>query len=224
MRRRKATYGELIGGKRFNMNLQPTAKRKPQKDWTVLGTSVPRVDMPDLVTGRFEFAHNVRVPGMVHGRVVRPPAIGATLVSVDESSVSGLPGNVKVVVKKNWVGVVADKPWQAIQAAEKLKVTWTPGTGLPSQREFYSYMRNHPGKRDAYSVNSKDVDAKLAGRRRGSRRRTSIRTRCTDRSAAPAPLRTSRAKTRRSGRPRRRSIRCGAPARWSSACSRRTSA
>jgi len=160
---KKATYGELIGGKRFNLNLQPNAKRKPQKDWTVLGTSVPRVDMPDLVTARFEFAHNVRVPGMVHGRVVRPPAIGATLVSVDESSVSGMPGNVKVVTKKNWVGVVADKPWQAIQAAEKLKVTWTPGTGLPSQRDFYSYMRNHPGKRDTYQVNSKDVDAKLAG-------------------------------------------------------------
>jgi CO/xanthine dehydrogenase Mo-binding subunit len=160
---KKATYGELIGGKRFNVNLQPNAKRKPQKDWTVLGTSVPRVDMPDLVTGRFEFAHNVRVPGMVHGRVVRPPAIGATLVSVDESSVSGLPGSVKVVVKKNWVGVVADKPWQAIQAAETLKVTWTPGTGLPSQHDFYSYMRNHPGKRDAYSVNSKDVDTKLTG-------------------------------------------------------------
>ncbi len=159
---KKATYGELIGGKRFNLNLQPNAKRKPQKDWTVLGTSVPRVDMPDLVTARFEFAHNVRVPGMVHGRVVRPPAIGATLVSVDESSVSGMPGNVKVVTKKNWVGVVADKPWQAIQAAEKLKVTWTPGTGLPSQRDFYSYMRNHPGKRDTYAVNSKDVDAKLA--------------------------------------------------------------
>ena len=160
---KKATYGELIGGKRFNLNLQPNAKRKPQKDWTVLGTSVPRVDMPDLVTARFEFAHNVRVPGMVHGRVVRPPAIGATLVGVDESSVSGMPGNVKVVTKKNWVGVVADKPWQAIQAAEKLKVTWTPGTGLPSQRDFYSYMRNHPGKRDTYAVNSKDVDTKLTG-------------------------------------------------------------
>ena len=160
---KKASYGELIGGKRFNMNLQPGAKRKPQKDWTVLGTSVPRVEMPDLVTARFEFVHNVRVPGMLHGRVVRPPAVGATLVSVDESSVSGMPGVVKVVVKKNLVGVVAEKPWQALQAAEKLKVTWTPGTGLPGQRDFYSYMRNHPGKRDAYALNSKDVDAKLAG-------------------------------------------------------------
>ena len=87
--------------------------------------------MPAMATGTFEFVHNVRVPGMLHGRVVRPPAVGATLVSVDESSVRDLPGVVKVVVKKNFVGVVAEKPWQAMQAAEKLKVTWTPGTGLP---------------------------------------------------------------------------------------------
>ena len=70
---------------------------------------------------------------MLHGRVVRPPAVGATLVNVDESSVSGMPGFVKVVVKKNFVGVVAQKPWQAIQAANQLKVNWTPGTGLPKQ-------------------------------------------------------------------------------------------
>src|SRR6185436_16437785 len=95
-------------------------------------------------------------------RVVRPPAVGATVVNVDESSVSGLPGVVKVVVKKNLVGVVAEKPWQAIKSAEALKVTWTAGTGLPAQRDFYSYMRNHPGRRDAFTVNSKDVPAALA--------------------------------------------------------------
>ena len=83
--------------------------------------------MPAIVTGQFEFVHNVRVPGMLHGRVVRPPTAGATVMSVDESSVEGMPGLVKVVVKKNFVGVVAEKPWQAMQAADKLKVTWTPG-------------------------------------------------------------------------------------------------
>ncbi len=75
-----------------------------------------------MATGQFEFVHNVRLPGMLHGRVVRPPAVGATLVGVDEGSVRAMPGVVKVVVKKNFVGVVAEKPWQAIQAAEKLKV------------------------------------------------------------------------------------------------------
>ena len=159
---RKISYGELIGGKRFDLTIQPNAKRKPPAEWTVMGKSVPRVDMTDLVTARFEFVHNVRVPGMLHGRVVRPPAVGAAVTNVDESSVAGMPGVVKVVVKKNFVGVVAEKPWQAIKAAEQLKVTWSPGTGLPSQRDFYDYLRNHQTRRDAYSVNSKDVEAKLA--------------------------------------------------------------
>ena len=97
--------------------------------------------MPLMATGQFEYVHNVRLPGMLHGRVVRPPAVGATLISVDESSVKGMPGVVKVVTRKNFVGVVAEKPWQAIQAAEKLKVSWTPGSGLPKQSEFYEYLR-----------------------------------------------------------------------------------
>ena len=96
------------------------APRKPASEWTVLGKPAQRPDLPDLVTGKFEFVHNVRLPGMLHGRVVRPPAVGATVVRVDESSVAGMPGVVKVVVKKNFVGVVAEKPWQAVQAAEKL--------------------------------------------------------------------------------------------------------
>src|SRR5439155_2243727 len=104
------------------MPLNPAARRKHPREWKVLGTPVPRVEIPAMVTGQFEFVQNVRVPGMVHGRVVRPPSVGATLVSVDRESVSGMPGVLAVVVKKNFVGVVAEKPWQAIQAAAKLKV------------------------------------------------------------------------------------------------------
>src|SRR5712692_4854686 len=134
---KKVSYGQLIGGKKFDLKLDSNAKRKPASEWTVLGTAARRPDMPAMVTGQFEFVHNVRVPGMLHGRVVRPPAVGATVVSVDESSVRDLPGvvngRVKVVAKKNFVGMVADKPWQPIQAANTLKVTWTPGTGLPKQ-------------------------------------------------------------------------------------------
>ena len=84
------------------------------------------------------------------------------LVNVDESSVAGMPGFVKVVVKKNFVGVVAQKPWQAMQAANKLKVTWTPGAGLPKQATFYEYLRNQKPTRDTLLVNSKDVEQKLA--------------------------------------------------------------
>ena len=158
---KRVSYGDLVAGRKFNLPLSTTAKRKPASEWTILGKPVGRVDIPALVTAQAEFVHNVHVPGMLHGRVVRPPAaVGATLVGVDESSVRDVPGFVKVVVKKNFVGVVAEKPWQAIQAANKLKVTWTAGPGLPSQRDFYDRVRKEPA-RDAYTVNSKDVDAVL---------------------------------------------------------------
>src|SRR5689334_8187308 len=99
---------------------------------------------------------------MLHGRVVRPPEVGATLVSVDESSINRMPGFVKVVVKKNFVGVVAEKPWQAAQMAIALKAQWTKGADLPAQPGFYDYLRNQKPTRDSYTVNSKDVDDKLA--------------------------------------------------------------
>src|SRR5579864_5345090 len=117
---KKVTYGELVTGKKFALKVDPNAKRKPASEWTVLGKPMPRPDMPAMVTGQFEFAHNVRVPGMLHGMVVRPGAVGAHVMSVDESSVAGMPGLVKVVVKKDFVGVVAEKPWQAMQIAAKL--------------------------------------------------------------------------------------------------------
>src|SRR5688500_10118956 len=158
---RTITYGELIGGRKFNLSLNPAAKRKVPREWTIMGNSVKRLDMPEMVTGRFEYVHNVRVPGMVHGRVVRPPTVGAILVSVDESSVSSMPGFIKVVTKKDFVGVVFEKQWQAIQAANQLKVTWKPGPKLPPQATFYDHMRTLPS-RDTLLVNSNDVDAVLA--------------------------------------------------------------
>ena len=158
---KRVTYAQLVAGKKLNVNVDPDARRKPASQWTVLGTPVPRADMAEMATGRFEFVHNVHVPGMLHGAVVRPPAVGATLVSVDEGSIRSLPGVVKVVVKTNFVGVVAEKPWQAMQAAEKLKAVWTDGVGLPPQREFYEYMRKGPS-RDAFVVNSNDVADTLA--------------------------------------------------------------
>jgi nicotinate dehydrogenase subunit B len=154
-------FENILFRQHLNLSLKPDAKRKHPRDWTVLGTSVKRLDMPEMVTGRFEYVHNVRVPGMAHGRVVRPPTVGATVASVDESSVSGRPGFIKVVVKKDFVGVVFEKQWQAIQAANQLKVTWKPGPALPPQMTFYDHMRKQPS-RDALLVNSNDVDATLA--------------------------------------------------------------
>jgi len=158
---KRVSYGDLVAGRKFDLPMDPRAKRKPAADWRVLGKPVPRVDMPAMVTGQFEFVHNVRVPNMLHGAVVRPPEVGATLVRVDEGSVAGMPGVVKVVVKKNFVGVVAEKPWQARQAAAKLAATWTPGIGLPDQRTYFDHIRAQPS-RDAYVVKAADVDERLA--------------------------------------------------------------
>src|SRR5262249_53376478 len=71
------SYGSLVGGRRFSLALDPNAKRRHPRDWTVLGQPVPRLDLPAMATGRFEYVHNVRLPGMLHGHVVRPPAVGA---------------------------------------------------------------------------------------------------------------------------------------------------
>ena len=159
---KKAGYGELIGGKKFAIKVDSKAPRKPASEWLVLGKPAQRPDLPGLVTGKFEFVHNTRLPGMLHGRVVRPPAVGAAVVHVDESSIAGMDGIVKVVVKNNFVGVVAEKPWQAMQAAEKLVVTWTPGKGLPKHEALYEFVRNNKPVRDTLLVNSKDVDQVIA--------------------------------------------------------------
>jgi nicotinate dehydrogenase subunit B len=164
-RSRRIAYAELIGGRTFNVPLNPAVKRKPHGEWSVLGTPVPIVDLALLVTGRAEFVHNVRVPGMLHGRVVRPPGVNSTLVSVDDSSVAGMPGGVRVVRRGNFVGVVAEKPWQAVQAAEKLRANWKDGEPLPAHDGFYGHLRK-AASRDAFVVNSGDVDAALVRTKR----------------------------------------------------------
>lgn len=155
-------YGQLVNGKKFQIKVDPKAKRRPAGEWTVLGKPIQRPDLPAVVTGQLEYVQNVRLPGMLHGRVVRPPVVGAAVVSVDEGSVQGMPGLVKVVVKKDFVGVVAEKSWQAIQAANKLKATWSAGAGLPNHAEYYDSLRKTQPTQDTMLVNSKDVDQKLS--------------------------------------------------------------
>ena len=157
----RVAYGELLAGRKFSLTVDPGAARKPSSEWTVLGKPVPRVDMAAMATGQLEYVQNVRVPGMLHGAVIRPPAVGATLVNVDESSVRDLPGVVKVVVRNNFVGVVADKPWHAIQSARRLAAEWRGGAGLPDRQQYYDFLRTQPS-RDAYVVKAADVEQKLA--------------------------------------------------------------
>lgn len=149
---KKISYGELIGDKRFNtqlkatdpgdnrgITLEGTAPLK-RTNFQVVGKSIPRVDVPAKVTATWPYVHNVRLPGMVHGRVIFPASVGATLVSVDESSVRNVPGMIQVVRKGNFLGVVAEREEQAIQAARLLRVTWSGGTSLP--RDKHDWLRN----------------------------------------------------------------------------------
>lgn len=157
----QVTYAQLVAGKKFNLTIDATAPVKPVSEYKVLGTSVPRVDVPPKITGQFQYVHHVRVPGMLHGRMVRPPMVGAKVASVDQSSVKGMPGNPQVVVKGDFIGVVADTQYNALQAAQALNVMWAPGPAIPKQAGFYDYMRKQPS-RDSYIVRAADVDQKLA--------------------------------------------------------------
>src|SRR6185437_16028624 len=136
---------QLIGGKQFHLTLSATAKRRPRDRWTVLGKPVPSLDRAALMTGRFEFVQYVKVPGMLHGRVVRPPQMGAAVASVDRGSVRDIPG-VQVVVRKDFVGVVAPIQYAAIRAARQLRVAWNPPPALPAQNTFYDYLQKQPSQ------------------------------------------------------------------------------
>jgi nicotinate dehydrogenase subunit B len=158
---RQVTYADLVGSKHFNLPLNPTAKRRPAAEWTVLGEPVPSLDRVALMTGQFEFLHHIRVPGMLHGRVVRPLEMGATVAHVDEHSVRDVPGLKKVVVRKDFVGVVAETQYQAVLAARQLVVQWNPGPALPAQNTFFEHLQQQPSH-DALSVDSQNLDTQLA--------------------------------------------------------------
>jgi nicotinate dehydrogenase subunit B len=157
------SYGQLIQGKRFSLPVNSRAVPNNPSTWKVLGTSVPRVDIPAKAKGTFEYVQNIRVPGMLHGRVVRPPTLGARVQNIDNGVVNGLPGSPQVVRVNDFVGVVADTQWHAIKAAAALAsgITWSAGNSFFAQTDLYTYMTKQPS-RDSYSVNTGDVDQVMA--------------------------------------------------------------
>jgi nicotinate dehydrogenase subunit B len=148
---RSVTYGQLIGGKRFNVVLAGNninaitgaAAVKPVQELKNVGLSPQRYDIPPKVDGSLKWAVDVKLPGMVHARNAKPPFAGAKLVALDEASVRGLPGFVRVVSKGNYVAVVCEREEQAINAVRKLKVTWEkPVTApFPSSENLFNYIR-----------------------------------------------------------------------------------
>ena len=158
---RSVTYGELLGNKRFEVEVTGTAPVKPRNQYRLVGTSHTRNDMPAKVAGHYVYLQHVRVPGMLHGRVVRPrgqSALGAMprVVSIDERSIRGIPA--RIVRRENFVGVVAEREWDAVRAARDLKVVWNIAPVLPGNEKLHERMRSQ-STQDRVALDRGDVAA-----------------------------------------------------------------
>ena len=162
---RAISYAELMGGRRFERAVSGQAPLKRPQEYRIVGTSVPRVDLPGKLTGGQSFVQDLRIPGMLHARVVRPPSAAADFVSLDEGSVRDVPGLVKIVQRGNYLAVVAEREDQAVRAARQLTVQWREAPALPRMDELYDFLRAQPAQ-DATLVDQGDVEAALARDRR----------------------------------------------------------
>jgi nicotinate dehydrogenase subunit B len=170
---RSVTYGQLIGGKKFHVPLTGAninvvtgkAPVKPVQQLKNVGQSPQRYDIPAKVDGSLKWAVDVKLPGMVHARNVKPPVAGAKLVSIDESSVRNIPGFVKVVSKGNYVAVVCEREEQAIRAARVLKVNWDKPqmAPFPSSENLFNYIREVKPTSSSNPVIVGDPDAAIKG-------------------------------------------------------------
>ena len=169
------SYGELIGGQHFDVTLEwnkqfgndlaVTGKGKPKSpvDYKLVGKGgVRRRDVPPKVLGTLDYMVDVKVPGMLHGRMIRPPVAGAVPTMIDEDSVKDIPG-VKVVWKQGFIGVVAPREWDAVRASERLKITWSDAKPpFPNQAAIYEHIRKSEVVHRDVEQTVGDVDAVFA--------------------------------------------------------------
>jgi len=155
--------GTLIGDRRFALKVDRNAPLTPPAQHAAIGKPLLRPDVPAKCTGRHVYVQDFTLPGMLHGRIVRPPVIGATLVSVDESSLRGIP-DVRVVRVGHFLAVAARDEWAAVRAATALKATWSPASGsLPGHEGLDRFSRSAPLERDQEIVSKGDAKAAASG-------------------------------------------------------------
>ncbi|MGZ5876001.1 MAG: molybdopterin cofactor-binding domain-containing protein [Bradyrhizobium sp.] len=166
---RSISYGELIADEIIRLELADDVPVKAADAYTIVGQSVPRTDLPAKATGETVYVHDVRVPGMLHGRVVRPPYagvdagdfVGTSLIAVDEASVRDIPGLVAVVRIGDFVGVVAEREENSVKAAAQLRATWKPTPTLPDLNDVETALRANPSTPRTL-IDKGDVDAAIA--------------------------------------------------------------
>jgi nicotinate dehydrogenase subunit B len=164
------SYGELIADDSIRLELADDVPVKAVGAYSIVGQSVPRVDLPAKATGELVYVHDMRVPGMLHGRVVRPPYagvdagpfVGSSLLAVDEASVRDIPGLVAVVRIGDFIGVVAEREENAVKAAGRLKASWKPTPTLPDLKHIDRALRANPSAPRTL-IDKGDVDKAIAG-------------------------------------------------------------
>ena len=156
-------FADLIGGKTFNLKLDPKAPYRTSDRFRYIGASLPRPDVPEKATGTHHYLQDLTLPGMLHARVIRPPAAGAALAAVDESSLAGVPG-ARVARIQSFLAVLAEREWDAVRGARALKATWSPASGtspsgLGEQSALYDSMKTGRVVRDQEVAKRGDLSA-----------------------------------------------------------------
>lgn len=136
------SYAQLLAGQTFTMKVNPSAPLKDPRDYKIVGTPVARLDIPDKIFGKFTYVHDLKLPGMLHARMVHPAAAGASLEAWNDDACRKLPGYVQAVRKGDLLAVVASNEWTAIRAASTIAATWTAWQGLPEQSQLFEYLRS----------------------------------------------------------------------------------
>jgi nicotinate dehydrogenase subunit B len=145
---KRVPFGELVADDILRIEAQPTSKLKDPKSFSIVGQSLPRLDIPGKVTGRPAYVQDKRPEGMVHARVVRPPSYGAQLKAIDTTAIEKMPGVKKVMRDGNFLAVIADKEFRAVKAMEALAAAaqWDERETMPDQAGFYSWLKQQPNK------------------------------------------------------------------------------
>ena len=141
-------YAQLIGGRDFQLKLDPKAPLKDPKDYTIVGQAVARVDIPDKMTGRFTYMHDFKVKGMIHARVIRPHAMKATLQAWNDFDCRRIPGYIGAIRKGNYLAVLGRSEWAAIKASKVVETTWSDWQGLPDKAALWEYVRKTKVNKD----------------------------------------------------------------------------
>jgi len=136
------TFGELTKGQKILQSVTAATVVTPAKDWKIAGTSLPKVNGRDFVTGKHKYPSDMKLPGMLFGKVLRPAAFEATLASLDTKLAEAMDG-VTVVHDGNFVGVTASDVLQAAHAVDAIKADWTTPTGQPSSQTLFDYLRKN---------------------------------------------------------------------------------